>query len=151
MEHRVNHIQMIKDDDNIDNKMAVNNYLVQNIKQGEEIKSPEVQAIKRGKKNLEKQEIKEAELPSIKVNQAGTFMISAGSGEGEKYTQKTQKMDTSDRPGIPIMQQSVGQRKDQLASQVKNSTNTDHILKRILDVQVLVTVRELLDKMPELH
>ena len=112
MEHGVNHIQMIKDNNNIDNKMAVNNYLVQNIKQGEEIKSPEVQAIKRGKKNLEKQEIKEAELPSIKVNQTGIFMMSAGPGEGEKYTQKIQKMDISDGPGIPAMQQSVGQRKD---------------------------------------
>ena len=60
-------------------------------------------------------------------------------------------MDTSDRPDIPAMQWSVGQRKDWLASQVKNSTNTDHILKRILDVQVLVIVRELLDRMPELH
>ena len=68
MEHRVNHIQMIKDDDNIDNKMAVNNYLVQNIKQREKIESPEVQAIKREKKDLEKQETKEAELSSMKVN-----------------------------------------------------------------------------------
>ena len=32
MEYKVNHIQMIKDNNNIDNKMAVNNYLVQNIK-----------------------------------------------------------------------------------------------------------------------
>ena len=103
---------MIKDNNNIDNKMAVNNYLVQNIKQREKIESPEVQAIKRGKKNLEKQEIKEAELPSIKVNQTGIFMMSAGPGEGEKYTQKIQKMDISDGPGIPAMQQSVGQRKD---------------------------------------
>ena len=60
-------------------------------------------------------------------------------------------MDTSDRPDIPAMQWSVGQRKDWLANQVKNLTNTDHILKRILDVQVLVTVRELLGGMPELH
>ena len=29
--------------------------------------------------------------------------------------------------------------------------NIDHILKRILDMQVLVTVRELLSRMPELH
>ena len=103
MEHRVNHIQMIKDDDNIDNKMAVNNYLVQNIKQGEEIKSPEVQAIKREKKDLEKQEIKEAELFSIKVNQVGTFVMSVGLREGEKYAWKMQKMDTLDRPGIPTI------------------------------------------------
>ena len=34
---------------------------------------------------------------------------------------------------------------------MKNSINTDHILKRILDVQIPVTVRELLDRMPELH
>lgn len=60
-------------------------------------------------------------------------------------------MDTLDRPGVPTMQQSVGQRKDWLASQVKNLINMDHILKRILDVQVLVTVRELLGGMPELH
>ena len=45
---------MIKDNDNIDNKMAVDDYLVQNIKWGEEIKSPKMQAIKRGKRNLEK-------------------------------------------------------------------------------------------------
>ena len=32
IEHRVNHIQMIEDDDDIDNKMIVNDYLVQNIK-----------------------------------------------------------------------------------------------------------------------
>ena len=151
MEHGVNHIQMIKDNNNTDDEMAVNDYLVQNIKQGEEIESPEMQAIKKGKKNLEKQKIKEAELSSMKVNQAGTFVMSTGPREGEKYAQKMQKMDTSDRPGIPTMQQSVSQRKDQLASQVKNSTNTDHILKRILDVQVLVTVRELLGRMPELH
>ena len=59
---------MIKNNNNTDNEIAVNNYLIQNIKQGEEIKSPEVQAIKREKKDLEKQEIKEAELFSIKVN-----------------------------------------------------------------------------------
>ena len=32
MEHGVNHIQMIKDNNNIEDKMAVDNYLVQNIK-----------------------------------------------------------------------------------------------------------------------
>ena len=78
-------------------------------------------------------------------------MISIGPEKDEKYAQKTQKMDTSDKPDVPAMQQSVSQRKDWLANQVKNSTNIDHILKRILDVQVLVTVRELLDGMPELH
>ena len=95
---------MIEDDDDIDNKMIVNDYLVQNIKQGEEIESPEVQAIKRGKKDLEKQEIKEAELLSIKVNQVGTFMMSIGSGKGEKYAWKTQKIDILDGPGVPAMQ-----------------------------------------------
>ena len=60
-------------------------------------------------------------------------------------------MDTSDRPDIPAMQWSVGQRKDWLASQVKNLINIDYILKRILDVQVLITIRELLGGMPELH
>ena len=59
---------MIKDNDNTDDEMTVDDYLVQNIKQGEEIESPEMQAIKRGKEDLEKQEIKEAELLSIKVN-----------------------------------------------------------------------------------
>ena len=142
---------MIEDDDDIDNKMIVNDYLVQNIKQGEEIESPEVQAIKRGKKDLEKQEIKEVELPSIKVNQAGTYVMSAGPREGEKYVQKMQKMDILDGPGIPAMQQLMSQRKDQLASQMKNSMNIDYILKRILDVQVLITIRELLGGMPELH
>ena len=65
---RVNHIQMIEDDNNTDNKMVVNNYLVQNIKWEEEIESPEMQAIKRRKKDLKKQETKEAELSSMKVN-----------------------------------------------------------------------------------
>ena len=59
---------MIKDNDDIDNKIAVDDYLVQNIKWGEKIKSPEMQAIKREKKDLEKQKIKKAELFSIKVN-----------------------------------------------------------------------------------
>ena len=59
---------MIKDNDDIDDKMAVNDYLMQNIKWGEKIKSPEMQAIKREKKDLEKQKIKKAELFSIKVN-----------------------------------------------------------------------------------
>ena len=103
MEYRVNHIQMIKNNNNTDNEVAVNNYLIQNIKQGEEIKSPEVQAIKREKKDLEKQEIKEAELFSIKVNQVGTFVMSVGLREGEKYAWKMQKMDTLDRPGIPTI------------------------------------------------
>ena len=103
MEYRVNHIQMIKNNNNTDNEIAVNNYLIQNIKQGEEIKSPEVQAIKREKKDLEKQEIKEAELFSIKVNQVGTFVMSVGLREGEKYAWKMQKMDTLDRPGIPTI------------------------------------------------
>ena len=71
-----------------------------------------MQVIKRGKKDLEKQEIKEVELPSIKVNQAGTYVMSAGSGEGEKYAWKTQKIDILDGPGVPAIQQSVGQRKD---------------------------------------
>ena len=44
-----------------------------------------MQAIKREKKDLEKQEIKEAELPSMKVNWIGTFVMSAGPREGEKY------------------------------------------------------------------
>ena len=77
--------------------------------------------------------------------------MSTGPEKGEKYAQKTQKMDTSDGPGIPTMQWLVGQRKNWLANQVKNLMNMDHILKRILDVQVLVTVRELLGGMPELH
>ena len=94
---------MIKNNNNTDNEVAVNNYLIQNIKQGEEIKSPEVQAIKREKKDLEKQEIKEAELFSIKVNQVGTFVMSVGLREGEKYAWKMQKMDTLDRPGIPTI------------------------------------------------
>ena len=94
---------MIKNNNNTDNEIAVNNYLIQNIKQGEEIKSPEVQAIKREKKDLEKQEIKEAELFSIKVNQVGTFVMSVGLREGEKYAWKMQKMDTLDRPGIPTI------------------------------------------------
>ena len=68
VEYRVNHIQMIEDDNNTDNKMVVNNYLVQNIKWEEEIESPEMQAIKRRKKDLKKQETKEAELSSMKVN-----------------------------------------------------------------------------------
>ena len=59
---------MIEDDNNTDNKMVVNNYLVQNIKWEEEIESPEMQAIKRRKKDLKKQETKEAELSSMKVN-----------------------------------------------------------------------------------
>ena len=94
---------MIKNNNNTDNEIAVNNYLIQNIKQGEEIKSPEVQAIKREKKDLEKQEIKEAELFSIKVNQVGTFVMSVGLREGEKYAWKMQKMDTLDMPGIPTI------------------------------------------------
>ena len=32
MEYGVNHIQMIKDNDDTDDEMIVNNYLVQNIK-----------------------------------------------------------------------------------------------------------------------
>ena len=59
---------MIKDNDDTDDEMAVDNYLVQNIKWGEEIESPEVQAIKREKEDLERQEAKEAESPSMKVN-----------------------------------------------------------------------------------
>ena len=31
-------------------------------------------------------------------------MMSTGPEKGEKYAQKTQKMDTSDGPGIPTMQ-----------------------------------------------
>ena len=68
VEHGVNHIWMIEDNDNTDDEMAVDNYLVQNIEWGEKIESPKVQAIKRGKEDLEKQEAKEAELSSMKVN-----------------------------------------------------------------------------------
>ena len=77
--------------------------------------------------------------------------MSAGPREDEKYAWKMQKMDTLDEPDDPTMQQSVGQRKDWLASQVKNLININHILKRILDMQVPVIVRELLDEMPKLH
>ena len=41
---------MIKNNDDTDNEIAVNDYLVQNIKWEEKIKSPKVQAIKREKK-----------------------------------------------------------------------------------------------------
>ena len=61
-------------------------------------------------------------------------MISAGPKKSEKYAWKTQKIDILDGPGVPAIQQSVDQRKNQLTSQVKNSMNIDHILKRILDV-----------------
>ena len=42
--------------------------------------------------------------------------MSAGPREDEKYAWKMQKMDTLDEPDVPTMQQSVGQRKDWLAS-----------------------------------
>lgn len=45
---------MIEDDDDTDDKMAVNDYLVQNIKQEEVIESLEVYAIKRGNIELER-------------------------------------------------------------------------------------------------
>ena len=68
VEHRVNHIWMIDNNEDTDDEMVVNDYLVQNIEREEVIESLEVQTIRRGREVLEKQGVEEAELPSMKVN-----------------------------------------------------------------------------------
>lgn len=94
---------MVNSDDDTDNKMAVNDYLIQNIKREEVIESLEVQTIRRGREVLEKQGEEEDELPSMKVNQTGTYMMPVGPGKNDSYAQKTQKIDTLEGYGVPAL------------------------------------------------
>lgn len=49
----MNHIQFMDEDDETDNEVVINDYLVQNIKISKEIESSEVAAIKQRQKKLE--------------------------------------------------------------------------------------------------
>ena len=109
MEHSINHIWMINNNEDTDDEMVIDDYLIQNIEREEVIESPEVQTIRRGREVLKKQGVEEAELPSIKVNQMGTYVMLAGPGENDSYTWKAQKIDTLEGYGVPALQQSVSQ------------------------------------------
>ena len=66
---------MTGEDKDIDDEIVVDNYLVQNIKQEEVVKSLEVQAIKREREGLETQEANKTRLPFMKTNRTGTYIM----------------------------------------------------------------------------
>ena len=61
-------------DDETDDEVAVDDYLVQNVKTSEEIKSPEVATIKQRQGELEALKQQEEWIRPLKIQCAGTYI-----------------------------------------------------------------------------
>lgn len=176
---QVNHFQLNNEEEDTDEELAVDDYLVQSLEPSGVTEDPEVLAMKRRREELEAQEENGARIRPLKTERAGTYVFSNNRKEGIQRGNpgKLQKGETTDEPqgappaepmlvdqpetaatrqttrapGKPALRKDQVVKKEKLANQIKNTVNIGAVLERILDMEVPVPVRDLIGGMPELH